>query len=184
MCVYREVLFGMNLYEVSKSGKSVTKFHLQSTDAMRRYKDEQQSKIELYQFETTDYTLLEKVLNNNELSLFKMNSDAKVDAHSRLGRLSMKDVLSYNELKRFSTLYYYSLSDRISLEKLWMQYLNGNYQDFNLLHVYFGQENMKGDYCNHLLVPNAYEEVTPFDLSGGGVRFIDLAKRYLLCLYY
>lgn len=172
----------MDLYEVSKSGKSVTKFHLQANDAMRRYKERQRSRTELYQFETTDYNLLEKVRDCNELFLSEVNSTATADAHSRLGQLSMEGVSSYSELKRFSTLYYYSLSERISLEKVWMQYLNGNHQDFNLLHIRFGQENMKGDYCNHLLVPNTYEEIVPFDLSGGGYVLSTLPRE--ICSVY
>ena len=172
----------MELYEVSKSGKSVTKYSLQAGERMQQYKESQNSRIGLYQFETTDYALLNKVRNCNEISLFEVNSDTKVDAHSRLGQLSMEGVSSYSELKRFSTLYYYSLSERISLEKVWRQYLNGNHQDFNLLHIRLCQENIKGEYCNHLLVPNTYEEVSPFDSTGGGYILSVLPKE--ICSVY
>jgi len=161
----------MDLYEVSKSGKSITKFTLQANEKMKDYKENQASRIDLYQFETTDFALLDKVLNRYEMSHFEIDSGSRIDAHKKLGQFSMEEDASYSELKRFSTLYYYSLHERISLEKAWAEYVSGNYECSRLLNVYLGTEESKGAYCNHLLLSENYEEIHPFDSPGGGVHF-------------
>ncbi len=166
----------MDLYEVSKSGKSITKFNLQASERLRKYKEQQSGRINLYQFETTDWDLIEKIRSSNEMPLFEMNSVADVDVHKRLGQFSIAQDFSYRELKRISTLYCYSLYERISLEKVWNQFLDGNYDHSNLLNVYLGQKDRKDDYCNYLLLPDYYETVHSFDLSGGGNVLLDSSQ--------
>ena len=151
----------MELYEVSKSGKSVNKFIFNSNEKMMEYKKVRGNSINLYQFETGDYALFNRIRELNSIPLCEFSDNKSVDVHSRLGNFDMKEIIKYSEAKRLSPMYYYSLAERTELEDLWLQYLEGTYQSSNLLDVYLGEEESKMTHCNHLLLPKKYHTLYP-----------------------
>lgn len=152
----------MDLYEVSKSGKSVHKFTLKANEKMVEYKKNRTGDISLYQFETGDYSLMSKLRETSSIPFNELSNKKEVDPHSRLGKFNAEEVRDYNEVKRLSPMYYYSLSERVSLENAWLDYLEGNYQSSNLLSVYLGDKETRMNYCNHFLLPEKYEMMRPF----------------------
>lgn len=157
----------MDLYEVSKSGKSVTKYTLVANEKLAEYKNSLRKDILLYQFETTDKLLMEKVCACDEISFHEINSKNKVDFHSALGSFDMREgSFSYSELKRISSWYYFSLFDRALLENTWLEYVHGTYSPSNSLSVYLGCSESRLNYCNYLLLPSEYQTVSSKKLNG------------------
>ena len=167
----------MDLYEVSKSGKSVHKFTLKANEKMVDYKKSRVGDILLYQFETGNYSLMSKLRETSSIPLYELSNKTAADPHSRLGSFNMEDICEYCDIKRLSPMYYYSLSERASLENAWLDYLEGNYQSSNLLSVYLGNEARRMTYCNHFLLPEKYEVMYPF-MSDEGMLTARLEKAH------
>lgn len=151
----------MDLYEVSKSGKSVNKFTFKANEKMQEYKKDRVASIDLYQFETGDCTQIHRMRHSKSIPLCEFLDNKTIDAHTKLGNLNMDDAVNYSQAKRLSPMYYYSLSERAELEDVWLQYLEGTYQSSNLLDIYLGEEESKMTYCNHLLLPKKYDALYP-----------------------
>ena len=138
------------------SGKSINKFSFQANEKMASYKMSRKDEVSVYYYETINRENIEKLRNESQLSIFDIDSfDKDFLLHAKAGNFSFGSSFQYNRLKRVSTLSYFSLYERVELERVMLQYFNGDDAFINLVNVYYDDDF---DSCSHLLVPKTIEE--------------------------